>query len=137
MAVTSPLRERVYREGLRAYALVLLLEGTDAAANARVRQDVDSAITATARLLSSMPKPVETPPQLVSVSLKDQSAETVLVWGLGLEPVLSDSPRIAIVYGRGRRLGLPLRGHSSPKRPCGTGCCSLVRTANAIWIGPG
>jgi hypothetical protein len=110
MAVTSPLRERVYREGLRAYALVLLLEGTDAAANARVRQDVDSAITATARLLSSMPKPVETPPQLVSVSLKDQSAETVLVWGLGLEPVLSDSPRIAIVYGRGRRLGLPLEG---------------------------
>ena len=110
MAVTSPLRERVYREGLRAYALVLLLEGTDAAANARVRQDVDSAITATAQLLSSMPKPVETPPQLVSVSLKDQSAETVLVWGLGLEPVLSDSPRIAIVYGRGRRLGLPMEG---------------------------
>lgn len=29
MAVTSPLRERVYREGLRAYALVLLLEGTE------------------------------------------------------------------------------------------------------------
>ncbi len=110
MAVTSPLRERVYREGLRAYALVLLLEGTDAAANARVRQDVHSAITATAQLLSSMPKPVETPPQLVSVSLKDQSAETVLVWGLGLEPVLSDSPRIAIVYGRGRRLGLPMEG---------------------------
>ena len=110
MAVTSPLRERVYREGLRAYALVLLLEGTDGAANARVRQDVESAITATAQLLSSMPKPVETPPQLVSVSLKDQSAETVLVWGLGLEPVLSDSPRIAIVYGRGRRLGLPMEG---------------------------
>jgi hypothetical protein len=110
MAVTSPLRERVYREGLRAYALVLLLEGTDGEANARVRQDVDSAITATARLLSSMPKPVETPPQMVAVSLKEQAAEKVLVWGLGLDPASTDSPRVVIVFGRGRRLGSPLEG---------------------------
>ena len=110
MAVTSPLRERVYREGLRAYALVLLLEGTDGEANARVRQDVDSAITATARLLSSMPKPVETPPQLVAVSLKEQATEKVLVWGLGLDPASTDSPRVVLVFGRGRRLGLPLEG---------------------------
>ena len=110
MAVTSPLRERVYREGLRAYALVLLLEGTDGEANARVRQDVDSAITATARLLSSMPKPVETPPQLVAVSLKEQAAERVLVWGLGLDPASIESPRVVLVFGRGRRLGSPLEG---------------------------
>ena len=110
MAVTSPLRERVYREGLRAYALVLLLEGTDGEANARVRQDVDSAITATARLLSSMPKPVETPPQLVAVSLKEQAAEKGLVWGLGLDPASIESPRVVLVFGRGRRLGLPLEG---------------------------
>ncbi|MSU84683.1 MAG: hypothetical protein EXS21_06145 [Pedosphaera sp.] len=110
MAVTSPLRERVYREGLRAYALVLLLEGTDGEANARVRQDVESAITATARLLSSMPKPVETPPQLVAVSLKEQATERVLVWGLGLDPASTDSPRVVLVFGRGRRLGLPLEG---------------------------
>lgn len=110
MAVTSPLRERVYREGLRAYALVLLLEGTDGEANARVRQDVDSAITATARLLSSMPKPVETPPQMVAVSLKEQVAEKVLVWGLGLDSASTDSPRVVLVFGRGRRLGSPLEG---------------------------
>ena len=110
MAVTSPLRERVYREGLRAYALVLLLEGTDGVANARVRQDVDSAITATARLLSSMPKPVETPPQLVAVSLKEQATEKGLVWGLGLDPASIESPRVVLVFGRGRRLGLPLEG---------------------------
>lgn len=110
MAVTSPLRERVYREGLRAYALVLLLEGTDGEANARVRQDVDSAITATARLLSSMPKPVETPPQMVALSLKDQATEKVLVWGLGLDPASTDSPRVVLVFGRGRRLGSPLEG---------------------------
>jgi hypothetical protein len=110
MAVTSPLRERVYREGLRAYALVLLLEGTDGAANARVRQDVDSAITATARLLSTMPKPVEIPPHCVVVSLKEQAIERVLVWGLGLDPASIESPRVVLVYGRGRRLGSPLEG---------------------------
>ncbi len=109
-AVTSPLRERVYREGLRAYALVLLLEGTDGAANARVRRDVESAITATARLLSSMPKPVETPPLCLVVSLKEQATEQVLVWGLGLDPASIESPRVVLVFGRGRRLGSPLEG---------------------------
>jgi len=106
----SPLRERVYREGLRAYALVMLFEGSDASANARVRQDAEAAIAATARLLSTMPKPVETPPQLISVSQKEQSLERVLVWGLGLDPDPTESPRVALVYGRGRRLGAPLEG---------------------------
>jgi hypothetical protein len=88
----------------------LLLEGTDGAANARVRQDVDSAITATARLLSTMPKPVEIPPHCVVVSLKEQAIERVLVWGLGLDPASIESPRVVLVYGRGRRLGSPLEG---------------------------
>jgi len=109
-AASSPLRERLYREGLRAYAVVLLVEGTDAAANARARQDIDAAIAATARLLSSMPKPVEVPPQAVSLTLREQSAEPVALWGLGMEPVPNEVPRVAIVFGRGRRLGTALEG---------------------------
>ena len=109
-AASSPLRERLYREGLRAYAVVLLVEGTDAVANARARQDIDTAIAATARLLASMPKPVEVPPQAVSLPIREQSAESVTLWGLGMEPVPNEAPRVAIVFGRGRRLGAALEG---------------------------
>ena len=106
----SPLRERLYREGLRSYAVVLLVEGSDAAANERVRTDAVAAIAAITRLLPTLPKPVDTPPQWVSIPLKDQEAEKVTIWGLGMDPAPSSSPRLAIVYGRGRRLGAPLEG---------------------------
>lgn len=109
-AAMSPLRERLYREGLRSYAVVLLVEGSDTAANERVRADAEAAIAAITRLLPTLPKPVETPPQWVSIPLKDQEAEKVTLWGLGMDPVPSPSPRLAIVYGRGRRLGAPLEG---------------------------
>jgi len=109
-AAVSPLRERLYREGLRAYAVVLLVEGSDAPANERVRADAEAAIAAITRLLPTLPKPVETPPQWVSISLKEQEAEKVVIWGLGMDPGPSPSPRVAIVYGRGRRLGAPLEG---------------------------
>ena len=109
-AAMSPLRERLYREGLRSYAVVLLVEGSDVAANERVRADAEVAIAAITRLLPTLPKPVDTPPQWVSIPLKDQEAEKVTIWGLGMDPAPSSSPRLAIVYGRGRRLGAPLEG---------------------------
>ncbi len=34
----------------------------------------------------------------------------MLLWGLGLDPSPAADPRLAIVYGRGRRLGTPLEG---------------------------
>ena len=42
--------------------------------------------------------------------MTEQGAEAVLLWGLGFEPRLSPEARVALVYGRGRRLGEPLEG---------------------------
>ncbi len=107
---SSPTRDRLYQETLRAYAVVLLIEGTDTLANRRARADAQTAIEATTRLLASMPKPVSIPPQQISLSPDQQTREAVLLWGLGLDPALTDGPRIVLVYGRGRRLGAPLEG---------------------------
>ena len=108
-AATSPLRETLYRECLGTYAVVLLVEGADAAANARAARDADAAITAISRLLPTLPKPVDTPPRVIPVSRERQRAEAILLWGLGMDPAPADAPRVAIVYGRGRRLGAPRR----------------------------
>ncbi len=109
-AVVSPRREDIYREALRAYAVVVLIEGTDATENERVRQAIRMAVNGIARIMPGMPKPVDIPPQLVAVPVTEQGAEAVLVWGLGLEPRLLPEARVALVYGRGRRLGAPLEG---------------------------
>jgi len=108
--VTSPTRGQLYREALRTYAVVVLVEGTDAPANQRAQTAARAAIDATAKLLPSMPKPVEVPPQLVVLSAAAQAAESVLLWGLGLDPAPAEQPRVVLLYGRGRRLGSPLEG---------------------------
>jgi hypothetical protein len=109
-AATSPLRETLYRECLGAYAVVLLVEGADVAANRRVARDADAAIAAITRLLPTLPKPVDSPPRAIPVSRERQRAEAILLWGLGMDPAPAHAPRVAIVYGRGRRLGAPLEG---------------------------
>ncbi len=109
-AVTSPLREQLYKESLRSYGVLLLFEGSDAAANERARSAALAAIQSVSRLIPAMPKPVDVPPQLIAVPRAAQAVEAVLLWGLGFDPAPATDPRLAIVYGRGRRLGAPLEG---------------------------
>ena len=106
----SPLRDRLQQEALRAYAVVLVIEGTDETANGRVRDAATAAIASVGRLIPGMPKPVDVGPQLLTLSRSAQAAERILLWGLGFDPASGADPRLAIVYGRGRRLGTPLEG---------------------------
>lgn len=110
VAAASPRREELLGEALQAYAVLVLVKGKDPAENERVRRIVESASATIQRLMPSMPKPVDTPPRLVSIPLEQQAAETVLIWGLGFDPAPAGEPRLAIVYGRGRRLGSTLEG---------------------------
>ncbi|MBL9172863.1 MAG: hypothetical protein JNL10_04955 [Verrucomicrobiales bacterium] len=106
----SPARSRVQTESLRSFAVVLLVDGTNSAANARALEAIKTAIASVERLMPSMPKPVSVPPQLVQISASELPAESVLLWGLGLVPEPVADPRLALLYGRGRRLGEPLEG---------------------------
>lgn len=106
----SAMRDSLLKEALRAYAVILLVEGSDDQANARAREAAQAAINTVARLIPGMPKPVDVPPQILSLPRAAQAAESVLLWGLGLDPAPSKDPRLTIVYGRGRRLGTPLEG---------------------------
>lgn len=108
--VASPLRENIHREALQSFAVLVLVEGTEAAANERARSVLQKAIDAVERLMPGMPKPVAVPPQLIVVPISGQSSEALTLWGLGLDPAPDPDPRLAIVYGRGRRLGAPLEG---------------------------
>ncbi len=109
-AVESPRRAEILRETLRAYAVVIVIEGSDAADNLRVHNAVNSSSATIERLLPSMPKPVDVPPKRIAIPIAEQLTERELIWGLGFDPQPSNEARLAIVYGRGRRLGSVLEG---------------------------
>jgi hypothetical protein len=109
-AVASRARTQLHDDLLRAYAVLVLVEGQDAAANRRARQTLDESIAAITRLLPEMPKPVDVPPRILSIPASSIAAESVLVWGLGMNPQPTPDPRVAVVFGRGRRVGEPLEG---------------------------
>jgi hypothetical protein len=106
----SSTRDELHDQLLRSFAVIVLVEGTDAARNTTARRSAEEAIRAFVPLLPSLPKPVEFPPRLLAIPAANLPTERVLVWSLGLAPVPVDEPRVAVLYGRGRRLGPPLGG---------------------------
>ncbi|HSH16162.1 MAG TPA: hypothetical protein VLD18_09030 [Verrucomicrobiae bacterium] len=106
----SPLRAQIHEQALDAFAVVVLVEGGRESDLARVQASIETAIRNIARLMPSMPKPVDTPPVLIRVTPEQLARERVTLWGLGLDPEPVAEPRVALVFGRGRRIGSPLEG---------------------------
>jgi hypothetical protein len=106
----SPLRAEIHEAALKSFAVVVLIEGGAAAEVSRVQASIEAAIRQVTLLMPGMPKPVDTPPALIRVSAERLAAERVTLWGLGFDPEPADEPRVALVFGRGRRIGSPLEG---------------------------
>jgi hypothetical protein len=106
----SPLRAEIHEAALKSFAVVVLIEGGAAAEVSRVQASIEAAIRQVTLLMPGMPKPVDTPPALIRVSAERLAAERVTLWGLGFDPEPEDEPRVALVFGRGRRIGSPLEG---------------------------
>ena len=108
--VGSPMRERLLTQVLDAFAVVVLLESSDSEQNTAASEAIDGAIESIKELMPRMPKPVDTPPSVLTVSSEDRDTEAIMLWSLGFDLDLTDEPQAAILIGRGRRLGPPLQG---------------------------
>jgi hypothetical protein len=106
----SPLRAEIHEKALDAFAVVILVEGGPEADLARVTRSIEAAIRNVQLLMPMMPKPVDTPPAFIRVTPDQIARERVTLWGLGFEPDAVAEPRVALVFGRGRRIGDPLEG---------------------------
>ncbi len=106
----SHVRAEIHETALNAFAVVVLVEGSRGSDNTRVHGSLEAAIREVSRLMLTMPKPVSTPPALLRITPQQQARERVTLWGLGFDPEPSTDPRVAIVFGRGRRIGSPLEG---------------------------
>jgi hypothetical protein len=106
----SPLRDQLHSDLLSSFAVLLLIEGTQPGPTTTARRTVEEAIQAFTPLLRSLPKPVDVPPRLVTLSPDRLPSERILVWSLGLNPEPAAEPRLAFLYGRGRQIGAVLEG---------------------------
>lgn len=108
--VSSPIREKISVDIVKAYSVVLLIEGRDASKNKSAQTAVSQAIKRIGKIMDLMPKPVDEAPQLIVIPPSVASTEKILLWSLGLLDGQTDEPVVAILYGRGRRLGPLIKG---------------------------
>jgi hypothetical protein len=95
---------------VRAYGVVLLIEGTDREENRRVKIAAREAVKAITESLSQMPKVVNEPPEILVIPHNKIDEEKILLFGLGITEKNKDDTHVAIIYGRGRLAGPVLRG---------------------------
>lgn len=108
--VKSVTREKILNLAPSAYSIALLVEGSNAASNEKARQSITTAILEITEFIPSMPKPVDTPPKLISIPAGDRTAEKILLWSLGLDWKPGPDPQAAVLMGKGRRIGPTLPG---------------------------
>jgi len=108
--VSSPKRDEILRHIVRAYCVVLLVEGGNAIRNRMAREAVADAVGEIARTMGQMTKTVEEPPHLIVIPAESFPEERILLWSLGIDDAETGGPYVAVLYGRGRRIGPLLEG---------------------------
>lgn len=106
----SPARKGLAAALVDGYATVLLVEGTDAAANAAARELAEQAIQRINAVKSGFDRVIEVGPALRIITAEQRAGERWLLWSLGIDDSSEAMPSVAVLYGKGRRLGDVLTG---------------------------
>ncbi len=103
--VFSPARDKILKQVIETYGVVLLIEGTDAEENRRALEIANKAIEKTRQQMRFMPKTISQPPSLIVVDRESLFQEKILLWSLDLDLDKTDTPHVAVLYGRVRWIG--------------------------------
>jgi hypothetical protein len=108
--ISSGIREEILDHVVKSYCVVLLIEGKDEAENTRAYDVASSTTRKIAKIMGQLPKRIQEPPHIIVMPQEWIPEESVLTWSLGLDGNLANTTHIAVIYGRGRRLGPLLTG---------------------------
>jgi hypothetical protein len=106
----SPARKKLKDNIIKSYGIAFFIEGTNKEENIKARNILNKAIDEIIDVMEGLPHPVNTPPYLITIKVEDIKNEGVLLWSLGWEKEDFGKPVIALMYGRGRRMGPLLIG---------------------------
>lgn len=107
--LVSAQRSALMDATLAHYAVVLLVEGSDTAANERAATAISEAIHQMGTRMAMLPKKVDLPPILMTLPRVAAAEEDWLLWSLDMDPVATE-PQAVVLYGRVRRMGPNLTG---------------------------
>lgn len=113
--VLSSARDEMKERIIKSFGVIYFIEGSNAAENNRMRNIVEEAVEEIKLVMMSLPKPVKTPPIILTIKAEEISNEDVLLWSLGWEEADHTLPAVALIYGRGRRMGPMLKGANIKK----------------------
>jgi len=108
--VSSPLRDVLREQVVEPFCTVLLIHGDDAKLDVTTKARVQDAIQELTDSMDQLEKATKVPPHLVELRSDQRETELALLWSLGLSPADLTQPRVAVLFGRARRMGSVLRG---------------------------
>lgn len=108
--VISSARDELKESIIKSFGVIYFIEGSNASENKRMRNIVEEAVEEIKLVMMSLPKPVKTPPVILTIKENEKANEDVLLWSLGFEEADNTAPAVALIYGRGRRMGPMLKG---------------------------
>jgi hypothetical protein len=108
--LSSPKREEIMQQVIKAYGIVLLIEGPNAEENDKAKQACAAAIEQIGAEMDMLPKPIANPPALIVLDSQSLSKEKVLLWSLTLEAEKITEPYAVVLYGRARWIGPLFKG---------------------------
>ena len=103
-AVISPQRKQLTAHIVTDWCVVVVVNGAEATENQRVARALSEARNAVLDTTTEMGVKIAKPPYVITLS-PDDAAEQVLMWSSGLAPGDEAGPRIAVLFGMGRRVG--------------------------------
>lgn len=108
--ISSDARDELADAIVKSYGVIYFIEGDNAEANRIALKKIDEAVSEMKSIMLSLPHPVVIPPTIITIKAKDRSKENILLWSLGWEETNRTDPAVALMYGRGRRMGNLLSG---------------------------
>jgi len=83
--VSSPKREKILQSIVKAYCVVLLIQGKNATENKRAQEEVTGAIEEISKRMNQLSETITEPPSLIVIPQELLSEERILLWSLGLD----------------------------------------------------
>ena len=110
--VTSPARYKLIDNIIKSYGIIYFIEGNNSEKNKAAYKIINEAVDEIKSIMMTLPKPVNIPPIIITIKSDERNDENVLLWSLGWdEKIDKGNPAVALIYGRGRRMGPMLKGH--------------------------
>jgi hypothetical protein len=108
-AVSSPVRGEILARIVKAYAVLILIEGPDTEENLLALDKLKQASREIASLMRQLPKRIENPPHIIIIPQDRAAGERTFLWSLDVNTKDVEQARIAILFGRGRLFYSPFQ----------------------------